>query len=200
MNAKPYDRAYFDRWYRDPRARVATNAAVDRKVRLAIGIAEALLQRPVRSVLDVGCGEASWRRSLRALRPGLNYTGVDSSEYVLARFGRSRHIVAGTFGTLGALGLPGGYDLIICCDMLQYVSAGELGPGLSALSGLLGGIAYLEAYTTGDSIEGDRRGWHHREPALYRRAFRRAGLTGVGMHCWASPALAATTAALERCR
>jgi SAM-dependent methyltransferase len=195
---KAYDRAYFDRWYRDPRLRVATGAAVERKVRLVLGIAEALLQRPVRSVLDVGCGEASWRRPLRALRPGLEYAGVDSSEYVVSRFGRTRNIRPGSFGTLGSLDLDGPYDVITCCDVLQYVPSREVGAGLRAVASLLGGVAYLEAYTTADDIEGDRRAWFHRSPAAYRRAFRAAGLTGVGMHCYVGEALAPMTAALER--
>ena len=197
---KTYDRAYFDRWYRDPRVRVATRAAVGRKVRLVLGIAESLLQRPVRSVLDIGCGEGTWRRPLLALRPRVAYTGVDSSEYAVARFGRSRNIREGTFGTLGALALDGPFDVIVCCDVLQYVPGAELGRGLRTLSGLLGGVAYLEAYTTDDNIEGDRRAWHHRLPAQYRRAFRRAGLTGVGMHCWATGTLYPMIAALERSR
>jgi SAM-dependent methyltransferase len=167
-------------------------------VRLVLGVAEALLQRPVRSVLDIGCGEAEWRRPLLALRPGLGYTGIDSSDYVVARYGRSRNIRPGTFGTLGALDLHGPYDVIVCCDVLQYVPPHELGRGLRALATMLGGVAYLEAYTTDDAIEGDRRSWHHRSPGQYRRAFKAAGLTGVGMHCWVGETLAPMTAALER--
>lgn len=58
---KFYDRAYYEKWYHDPARRVITQAAVARKVRLVTGIAEALLERPLRSVLDVGCGEGAWR-------------------------------------------------------------------------------------------------------------------------------------------
>jgi hypothetical protein len=70
--------------------------------------------------------------------------------------------------------------------------------GIRAIAKLLAGVAYLEAYTTEDAIEGDRRGWQHRSPAQYRRAFRTAGLTGVGMHCWVGTALPFAPAALER--
>ncbi|MBI3567606.1 MAG: class I SAM-dependent methyltransferase [Gemmatimonadetes bacterium] len=198
MTAKTYDRAYFDRWYRDPKARVATRAAVERKVALVLGVAEALLQRPVRSVLDVGCGEATWRAPLRARRRGLSYTGVDSSAYVVARFGRTRGIRAGTFATLADVALAGPFDVIVCCDVLQYVPPRDLGRGLRAIAALLGGVTYLEAYTTADAIEGDRRAWHDRSPSVYRAAFRRAGLTSVGMHCYVGDALRPMTAALER--
>ena len=103
-----------------------------------------------------------------------------------------------TFGALGDLGLRGRFDLIVCCDVLQYVSDADLAPGLRAIAAHLGGVAYLEAYTTADAIEGDRRAWHQRSPAKYRRTFRRAGLTGVGMHCWVGATLRPMTVALER--
>ena len=196
--SKAYDRAYFDRWYRDPEHRVATRADVARKAAMVVGIAESLLQRRVRSVLDVGCGEAPWRSALRRLRPAVRYTGVDPSPYVINRFGASRNIRLGTFGGLDALDLGGRFDLIVCCDVLQYVSPCDLAPGLRAVAAHLGGVAYLEAYTSADEIDGDRRAWHHRTPAVYRRAFRSAGLTGVGMQCWVGEQLRPMTVALER--
>jgi SAM-dependent methyltransferase len=197
---KEYDREYFDRWYRDPRVRVATGESVERKVRLVISVAEALLMRRVRSVLDVGCGEGTWRAPLKKIRPSIRYVGVDSSEYVISRFGKRRGIRRGTFGGLGAIekSLRGPFDVIVCCDMLQYIPADELRAGLASVGALLGGVAYLEAYTSGDSIEGDKRGWHLRSAAVYRRAFATAGLKPVGMHCWVGAALAPMTAELER--
>ena len=196
--AKEYDRSYFDRWYRDPRRRIATSADVSRKARLVIGIAEALLQRPVRSALDVGCGEGAWRQALRSLRPGIKYVGVDSSAYVVSRYGKSRGIRYGTFGSLAMADLQGRFDLIICCDVLQYVPTSELARGLDAVAGLLEGVAFLEAYTSADEVVGDRRGWFNRSASTYRRAFGRAGMVGVGMHCWVGDTLRDTTAALER--
>ncbi|MCE2803527.1 MAG: class I SAM-dependent methyltransferase, partial [Gemmatimonadetes bacterium] len=152
---KHYDADYYRRWYHDPAQRVITPEMVARKVRLVLGIAESLLERPVRSVLDVGCGEGSWRAHLRRLRPGLRYTGVESSEYVLQRFGRARDIRRGSFGTLGEVRLAASYDLVVVCDVLQYVPDRELNTGLSAIADRLGGVVYLEAYATEDAIEGD---------------------------------------------
>jgi SAM-dependent methyltransferase len=195
---KVYDEAYFRRWYHDPAQRVITPEAVARKVRLVVGIAESLLERPVRSVLDVGCGEGAWRAHLRRMRPQVRYTGVESSEYALGRYGRARDIRRGRFGSLDAVRLAASYDLIVVCDVLQYVPDGELGTGLRAIAARLGGVTYLEAYATEDAIEGDRGAWHHRSAEQYRRHFRRAGLTPVGMHCYVAPALAGRTVALER--
>lgn len=195
---KRYDQAYFDRWYRDPRHRVTTPAGVRRKVRLVLGIAEALLERPVKRVLDVGCGEGAWRSHLLEERPNIVYVGVDSSEYVVKRFGRARGIQLGSFGTLDDIGLNGPFDLVICCDVLQYLAANELARGLCAIEQLLEGVAYIEAFTTADELEGDTRDWHHRTPKWYRQEFRAAGLTAVGMHCYVGEALKERTLALER--
>ena len=60
--SKQYDAAYFRRWYRGPPA--TPRAELARKVAMAVAIAEFYLQRPIRSVLDVGCGEAAWRGPL----------------------------------------------------------------------------------------------------------------------------------------
>ncbi len=195
---KTYDASYYERWYHDPERRVITPAAVARKVRLVLGVAEALLERPVRSVLDVGCGEGAWREHLRRERPNLRYTGVESSAYVLERFGRTRDIRAGSVGTLGDVPLEGPYDVIVVCDVLQYVPDAELRPGLAAIAALLGGVAYLEAYAREDAIEGDRGGWHERSAKQYLAHFAKAGLVGVGMHCYVGDALRDATAALER--
>ena len=78
--SKQYDRAYFDRWYRQRGTKVSSHAEVRRKVSLAISMTEYFIRRRVRSVLDVGCGEGAWRAHLRALRPRVHYLGLDSSE------------------------------------------------------------------------------------------------------------------------
>lgn len=195
---KRYDRHYFDKWYRDPTHRVSSGAAIARKVRMVAGVAEYLLGRQLRTVLDVGCGEGAWLLALRKLRPRVEYVGVDPSDYAVRRFGATRNIRKGSLATLDAAAAPGPYDLVVCCDVLQYVTDHELRVGLGHVRALLGGVAFLEAYTTADSVEGDLRGWHARTPDEYRRLFRRAGLTPCGLHCYAAPSVAANTHALER--
>ena len=102
---KKYDRAYFEKWYRNPRSRVSSSAEVRRKVALAISVAEYFLRRTIRTVLDVGCGEGAWLPHLRALRPRVSYRGLDASEYVVERFGASRNISRAAFGALPKLRL-----------------------------------------------------------------------------------------------
>src|SRR6185369_7322422 len=96
---KRYDQSYFDKWYRG-KQRVNAPSEVRRKVHLAIVLTEYFTRRQIRSVLDIGCGEGAWLEHLRALRPGVAYLGLDSSDYVVRRFGRKRNIRQATFGEL----------------------------------------------------------------------------------------------------
>jgi SAM-dependent methyltransferase len=196
---KSYDSAYFHRWYRDPRTRVTSDRALERKVHLALSAAEYMLGRHVRTVLDVGCGEARWSVALKRIRPGVAYTGVESSEYAVATFGATRNVRQGSFGTLRTLRLRGPFDLIVCADVLQYVPTPDLQPGLREIRRLLGGVAYIEAYAREDDMVGDMDGWHFRSAALYRRAFRTAGLTHCGLYCFIDAEKIGAVNALEVC-
>ena len=195
---KKYDEAYYERWYRSSR-RVVTPIATLRKARLALAAAEFVLGREIRSVLDVGCGEGPWRRILKRARPGIAYTGVDSSEYVVRRYGGRRNIVQGTLGSLDRIGLRGKFDLIICVDVVSYVPTPELQRGLTTIRRLARGIAYVDAYTIKDEFVGDLHGWHHRSEATYRRLFAKAGLVACGLNCWMPKAETYRMSALEMC-
>ena len=81
---KRYDQSYFDRWYRD--GGIGDRARLARKVLLAVATAEYHLERPIRTVLDIGCGEGPWRAPLLKARPGVRYLGFDGSEYAIARY------------------------------------------------------------------------------------------------------------------
>ena len=183
---KLYDRSYFNRWYRDRDDRVATRESLARKVRMVIALTEFLIGRRIRSVLDVGCGEASWHPMVKRLRPQARYIGVDSSDYVLERFGESRNIRRGTLDTLGSMRLPKRIDVIVCADVLQYAADAEVARGLRVIRRLLGGVAYIEAFVTDDNMEGDRVGWHERTATEYSRFFRDAGLTQCGPYAFVS--------------
>lgn len=195
-----FDRAYYDRWYHHPRHCVATPAEIRRRAALALGVAEWVLGRAVRHVLDIGCGEALWRAPLMALRPGLSYRGVDASSYVVRRFGRRRGIEQGSFGALTALELRDAYDLIICADVLHYVDGAELRAGLTALSARLGGVAYLPVVTSTDDVDGDVRGLLRRSPPWYRARFREAGLVPLGLECYVRRGAVGGLTAMERWR
>ncbi len=192
---KRYDRAYFDRWYRQGGIGGARRLA--RKVALAVATAEYHLERPLRTVLDIGCGEGPWRAPLLKLRPDARYLGFDASEYAVARFGARRNLHLARFGDFARLRPCPPVDLLVCSDVLHYLDARELDRGLPGLAGLCGGVAFLEAFAREDRAEGDEHDFRNRPAAFYRRRFEALGFTQLGSHCWLSPALRGHATALE---
>ena len=192
---KHYDRAYFDRWYRD--GGIGGPARLARKVALAVATAEYHLERPIRSVLDIGCGEGAWRAPLRKLRPRVQYLGFDASEYAIARHGRTRNLRLARFGDFATLRPCAPADLLVCSDVLHYLPTHELDRGLPALADLCGGIAFIEVFAREDETEGDDHDFQPRPAAFYRRRLRAVGLQPLGSHCWLSPARVPLATALE---
>ena len=129
---KQYDADYFQRWYRDGDIGGAPRLA--RKVALAVAVAEYHLERPIRTVLDVGCGEGAWRAPLLKLRPKLQYLGFDSSEYAVRRFGRTRNLHHARFEDFQYLRPCAPVDLLVCSDVLHYLPTRELKRGLPGLA------------------------------------------------------------------
>lgn len=195
-----FDRAYFDRWYRDPRRRLFDSAEIGRRARLVISVAEYLLERPVRSALDVGCGEGNWRAPLLRIRPRLRYQGVDASEYAVRRFGRRRNILLGNAATLDALPLRGPFDVVIASGVLNFLSDAALRRAARTITGLTNGVAFLELFTASDDVVGDTRGWRRRSASYYRNVLGACGLIQCGPHCYVGPLRATTLAALELAR
>ena len=194
---KIYDRAYFDRWYRHSQHAVNSPALLERKAALAISVAEYYLGRRVRNVLDVGCGEGTWRAPLKKLRPRIDYLGIDSSEYAIARYGRARNLRLVGFGQLAELRFGDDYDLIVCSDVIHYLASAELRRGLAGIADMLAGVAFLELFTSKDALDGDKHGFIARSPKWYLSTFTQAGLTACGSHCYLGPKLIASVAALE---
>lgn len=174
---------------------MSTPADRRRRVALALGVAEYLLGRPVRTVLDIGCGEGFWRSPLLALRPRIRYTGVDPSAYAVSRFGARRAIRHGRVDRLDAAGVRGPYDLVVCADVLHYLPPAELASGLAGIARRTGGLAYLPTVTTADDVDGDVRGIRPPTAARFRAAAHRAGLAPLGLDCYVPrDALGALTA------
>lgn len=192
---KHYDKSYFDSWYRE--RGIGDRQRLARKVALAVATAEYHLQRPLGTVLDIGCGEGAWRAPLLKLRPKAQYLGFDSSEYAVSRYSRTRNIHFARFGEFAQLRPCGPADLLVCSDVLHYLPTRELDRGLPGLAELCGGIAFLETFTREDEAEGDEHDFQPRPARFYRQRFEALGFRALGSHCWLSPLLSEDATALE---
>lgn len=133
-----------------------------------------------------GAERATGSRPSRAARPAVRWTGVDPSEYVVDRFGRSRGIRLGSFATLEEIGLAASYDLVVCSSALLYADDAELSAALHSMAARTRAVAFLELYTSDDQLDGDRPEGL-RDAAYYRKALWRSGFRSVGSHCYLGP-------------
>lgn len=193
---KRYDRAYFDRWYRGPDAPLG-EGDLERAVALAVAATESVLARPLRSVLDVGCGEGRWQPVLGRFRPDATYLGIDPSEYVIERFGERRNLRRGRFEDLAYHVVDEPFDLVVCSDVLHYLGDDEIVAGLGPLVDRTGGVAVLDVFTGEDDPEGDRADFRPRPASWYRKAFAEAGLVAIGLQMWVPEDVAEDLEALD---
>ncbi|MDT8370170.1 MAG: class I SAM-dependent methyltransferase, partial [Longimicrobiales bacterium] len=91
------------------------------------------------------------------------------------------NLLTGSFEALDAFAFEETFDLVVCSDVLHYLDEEAILGGIDTLADLVGGVALLEVFTSRDAVEGDREGFHLREPGWYRRVFGEAGLVPVGL-------------------
>jgi SAM-dependent methyltransferase len=191
---KVYDRSYYDKWYRGP-GRVTSFHELRRKVTTVVANTEYFLRRPIKNVLDVGCGEAPWYVHLKAMRSRVSYLGLDPSEYAVNAFGNHRHVRSGSFTDLREA--TGRFDLVVCSDVMHYLTDDEIREGLPRIVKHMRAIGFFEVFTKEDRIYGDIDGFHRRRAKWYRERFREVGLTQVAPYMWIAPAMAEEASALE---
>jgi trans-aconitate methyltransferase len=136
----PFDKRYYDRFYRARRRHWEQEAAL-----LGDFVCSYLryMRQPVRSVLDIGCGFGSWRKVVARHFPRARYHGVEASQYLCDHYGWS-------FGSVVDYKSRTPFDLVICKDVLQYLTSREANAALDNLARLCRGALYLAALTKED--------------------------------------------------
>ncbi|HEY7929971.1 MAG TPA: class I SAM-dependent methyltransferase, partial [Steroidobacteraceae bacterium] len=138
----PFDRAYYQRFYFNPRTAVTSRAEMGARARLIAGCVD-YVGLPVRSILDAGCGigllRAPLQRSLRRAR----YVGLEYSEYLCERYGWLQ-------GSVDSFRTRERFDLVVCYDVLQYLSAAQARRAIANLARWCRGALYFGALTNED--------------------------------------------------
>ena len=137
-----FDAAYYERFYLDPRTRVAESADIEIQARFLASYLD-YLKIHVRRILDLGCGLGRLREPLLARFPRARYTGVEVSEHLCAELGWVHDSVA-TFRSRRR------YDLVICQDVLQYLDDGQAEQAMQNLARLCRGALWFGALTRED--------------------------------------------------
>ena len=137
-----FDKAYYQRYYFNPRTAVTTRAEMHKRAEL-IAACVNYVGLPVRRILDAGCGVGLLRTPLlRRLRQA-QYVGLETSAYLCQRYGWRP-------GTLQSLRGREHFDLVICYDVLQYLSVDEARQAIANLARVCRGALYFGALTSGD--------------------------------------------------
>jgi SAM-dependent methyltransferase len=165
-----FDRAYYEKFYFDPRTAVTTQAEMRARAQLIAAYA-GHVGLPVRRILDAGCGTGMLRKPLEKSFRKARYVGLDVSEYLCQRFGWER-------GTVDTWSSPTQFDLVICYDVVQYLDDRRAARALANLGRLCRAVLYFGALTAADWRRNcDRRRTdaevHMRAGGWYRARLRR---------------------------
>jgi SAM-dependent methyltransferase len=165
-----FDRAYYQRFYVDPRTAVTNRTEMNARGRLIAAMAQHI-DLPVRSILDAGCGVGLLRAPLKRALPEATYTGLEVSEYLCRRYGWIHRGIQD-------FTRKGSYDIVICYDVLQYLDAAATQRALANLGRLSRGLLYFGVLTREDWEENCDQS--RTDPAVslrtgawYRRALRK---------------------------
>jgi trans-aconitate methyltransferase len=166
----PFGPDYFRKFYLNPATRVVTAGEMRTRARL---IAAILVQAaiPVRSILDAGCGIGLLRKPFAEVLPRARYHGLEASEYLCRRYGWTKGSVVDHVPSKPA-------DLVVCYDVLQYLTDRDASRALANLANLSRAAVYVSALTREDWRDNcDRsktdRAVHLRSGDWYRRRLRR---------------------------
>lgn len=171
---------YFRRYYYDPATRVTTAAEMASRAAVILA-ALRQAQVPVRRVLDAGCGIGLLQKPLSKLAPRARYTGLEASEYLCDRYGWIQ-------GSVVNFRPAKPYDLVVCYDVMQYLSDVEASKALSNLASLTRAGLYFSALTREDWRANCDRGRtdrqvHLRTGAWYIRRLQR-NFRYLGLGVW----------------
>ena len=164
-----FDKDYYDRYYRDPRTRATTPAAMKRHAAFIAAYVRHL-EVPIRRVIDVGCGTGTLLRALAKAFPGASCAGVEQSEYLCARYGWEQGSVIDYKPKQPA-------DLVVCNDVLAYLDTGPCARAIDNLAAMTKGALFVGVLTEEDLTLCDERRTDStqitRPVAWYRRRLRR---------------------------
>lgn len=163
-----FDAAYYRRFYEEQDTCAGTPASAKRHAAFVAAYLKHL-ELPVRSILDVGCGLGRLLRALGRAYPGARLTGVEFSEFLCERYGWQPGSVIDCD--------PGPHDLVVCIDVLSYLTDDDCATALSNLARLTRTAAVLSVVTEEDreicDFNRTDRAQQLRPAAWYRRRLGR---------------------------
>lgn len=142
MTIRSFDARFYQRFYMNPRTRVTSREEMARRGGMVASLVKQL-ELPVKRILDAGCGLGWLRAPLLKSFPSATYVGLEVSEHLCRQHGWVRK-------SLAEYRPRGSFDLIICYDVMQYLSDREAAQAMANLARLARGALYFHAPTLED--------------------------------------------------
>lgn len=142
MTASQFDQDYYDRYYFNPRTRIADPGYFERVADFLAAYLKLLDCRVLRA-LDVGCGAGLLHPGLRRAFPRVHIDGIDVSPWACAQYGW-RCISIEEFAETRR------YDLVICHDVMQYLDDQRAEAALAKLCALTRTALFFSVLTRED--------------------------------------------------
>jgi len=188
-----FNKAYYDRFYRNP----ATRSAGDRDAQRQADFIAAYLRYQrvaVHSVADIGCGLGRLLRALGEAFPRARTLGVDPSLYLSEEYGWRCAALPGWTP-------PRPVDLVVCNDVLPYLDDDDAAEAIAKLAAATRKALFFGALTAEDLALCDLgrtdTDVHLRQAAWYRRRLGRH-FQGVGGGLWLKKPVHAVLWTLDR--
>lgn len=167
---RDFDLEFFRRFYLDPKTAAVSREDMAARAQFIAAFAD-YLELDVRRILDAGCGLGLMRPTFRRIFREARYVGLDVSPYLSKRFGWRK-------GSVVDWRSAWPFDIVVCYDVLQYLSNRNAERALANLARLSRGLLYFSALTREDWLHhADRTRTdsdvHMRPSAWYRRRLRR---------------------------
>jgi SAM-dependent methyltransferase len=175
-----FDAEYYRRYYHQADTAVVTPAMQRNEVAFVIAFCRHI-ELQISRFSDVGAGTGWWAREFARRYPECTFIETfDASEAACRLYGH-RH---------GELQTLAGHesDLVVCRDVLRYLSDTEAEKGIRRLARKCRGVLYLHVITRDDEIDedGSDMAGFFRSTAWYRKRLRAAGFTDCGMGLFVS--------------
>lgn len=180
MSSNRFTPAFYRRFYVNPATRVTSREEMALRANAVAALLKHL-ELPVRSILDAGCGLGLMRAPmLRAFRKA-TYTGTEVSEHLCKRYGWTQ-------ASLATYKPARRFDLVLCYDVLQYLSDRDAARALANLGRLTRGALYFHVPTKEDwrgnaDLSCSDSDIHLRDADWYRTRLERNFIhAGFGLH------------------
>lgn len=189
-----FDKAYYDRFYRNPDTRAVSPAGAGRQAEFIAAYLR-YLRLPVKRLLDIGCGIGATLRALQRRFPRALSVGVEHSDYLCERYGWEP-------GSVVDYQAPAPFDLVVCNDVLGYLDDRTCARAIDNLAQLSRGALFLGVLSADDAGLYDPArtdaAQHLRPAAWYtRRLARHFVAVGGGLYLKHPPEVVIWS--LERC-